>query len=238
MRAPVLIMGTALCALCLPAFADDHPPEPDKVSFTVSAEDWVQTTTANVTVHIDATLPGADAGKTRADMQKAVASLAGDAEWRFASFDHAQDQSGLETWHAELEARLKETALGGLADKAKSASKPGLQIKIGDIDFTPSLAETEAVKAKLRVQLYGQINDELKHLNDAEPGRSFRVGTVSFDMAETAPRPHPLPMVRMGVASPAMAQFQPPTDDNNVAVQAKITMTADVALEAVPPKQP
>ena len=106
--------------------------------------------------------------------------MAPDAEWRIVSFDRSTDQAGLERWRAVAEARLAENALGGLAEKARQASRPGLQIRIASIEFTPTLGETEAVRARLRAEIYGKAASELKALEQSFPGRKFRMGNIDF----------------------------------------------------------
>jgi hypothetical protein len=220
------LLAASLLLSPLPAFADQ--PVQDTVTFQLKAEDWVQATTARVTVALDASLPGTDAAKVRQQMQQAVAAL-GEADWRFASFDHGTDQSGLETWHAELEARVKESALGGLADKAKAASKPGMQLKVTNTEFTPTLAETEAVKAKLRSQIYAAANDELKRLQTAEPDRKFRLGGVDFE--ENTPGGGPVIRQLRGNAMAIMpAAAAPASSDGEVNVQQKMVLQARVTL--------
>ncbi len=205
----------------------------DTITMQLKVEDWVPTTTARVTVGIDATLDGGDAPKVRAAMQQAVAGLASDADWRFISFDHGTDQAGLETWHAKLEARLKEAAIGGLADKTRQASKPGLQLKLEQTEFTPSLAETEAVKAKLRSQIYAAANDEVKRLQAAEPERKFRLGGIDFEAPEMA--------MPMGRAMNATALVIRPGDSfaggeaGGITMQQKVVLQGRVTLASVVP---
>jgi hypothetical protein len=86
----------------------------------------------------------------------------------------------------------------------------------------------------LRSLLYAGVNEELKRLNDAEPGRNFRAGEIDFDTPEAAP--HPVPMhMRLAVA-PAIAM--PVEDTAPVTVQEKVTMNATVTLEEAAPKTP
>ena len=106
----------------------------------------------------DAAATGTDAGTQRADLLKAIDGLAPDVEWRIVSFDRSTDQAGLERWRAVAKARLAENALGGLAEKARQASRPGLQLRISSIEFTPTLGETEAVRARLRDEIYGKAD--------------------------------------------------------------------------------
>ena len=174
MRSSVLIAIVALTgqiafAQSVPIIA--YPPQNDTVSMSLSLEDWVTTETARTELAIDAAMPGSDAGKVRGEMLSAVKGLAQNADWRFTRFDREQDSTGLEHWHAILEARLPEAQLSGLADRAKSGSRPGLQIKEQTVDFSPTLAETEATRTKLRGEMYKRVNDALAQLNQAQPDR-------------------------------------------------------------------
>jgi hypothetical protein len=55
-----------------------------------------------------------------------------------------------------------------------------MQIKVETSDFTPTLAETEAVKAKLRGDLYKKVNEALTQLNQAETDRKYRIGSLNI----------------------------------------------------------
>ena len=166
-----IVALTAPIAVAQTAPVISYPPQNDTVSMSLALEDWVTTETARTELAIDATMPGSDAGKVRSDMLSAVKGLAQNAEWRFTRFDRDQDSSGLEHWHAVIEARLLENQLGGLSDRAKSASRPGLQIKEQAVDFSPTLAETEATRSKLRGEMYKRANEALAQLNQSEPDR-------------------------------------------------------------------
>ena len=238
MSAKNLLLAICIAAMPLPVSAQTPPAPPppvmDSVTLDLSAEDWVQTATAKIIVQIDAAVPGSDAGKVRADMMKAVNGLVSGAQWRFSAFDRSQDQSGLERSHAELETRLKEAELAGLADKAKNESRPGLQLRLSEVDFTPTLAETEAVKASLRNQIYGQVNEEMKRLNTAEPDRKFRIAGIDFTAPEAAPTPRPM-MHMQAMAAPAAPAMEEPVQP--VTVQQKLQLEAHVVLAAIAPKE-
>ena len=49
-----------------------YPPQNDTVTLPLMLEDWVQTATARTELSVDASLPGSDAGKVRADILGAV----------------------------------------------------------------------------------------------------------------------------------------------------------------------
>ncbi|MBB6252500.1 hypothetical protein [Nitrospirillum iridis] len=227
-----LIATASLAALPLasaPAMAQMMgQPAQDQVTLTLTAEDWVKTDTARVSLTVDA--GGGNAGSARADVLKAAQAVSDKGEWRVVSFDRQQDAAGLDHWRAELEARLPETQLGGLADRARQASRAGLQIKVAGIDFTPTLAEQEAVRARLREALYRRVTEEMKALNTAFPGRDFRVGRVDFNAA-VMPMMQRAPMMAMA----KMADAAPAEGGGGLDVAQKATQSAHVTFSAVAP---
>jgi hypothetical protein len=223
LTAPLAIAQTA------PILA--YPPQNDTVSLSLVTEDWVQTQTARTELAVDASLPGSDAGKVRGDVLAAVKSLAQGADWRFTVFDRNQDPSGLEHWHAVIEARLPETQLGGLSDRAKQASKPGLQIKVQNVDFSPTLAEIEVTKAKLRTDMYKKVNEALAQLNQSEPDRKYRIMRIDFNgpnMIQSMPR------MMKTMAAPAPEQDM---SGGDIALSEKAQLRANVTFAAVAPRE-
>jgi len=226
-----ILLLIALILMSPAAFAQEMPKPDDTVGFSLSAEDWVTTKTAHVTLNVEAAVSAATAGTMRADMIKAVGDVA-KGDWRLVGFNRSQDQTGLDRWSASFESRLPESDLGGLADAAKKASKAGMQITVGDVDFTPTLDETEAVRTTLRARLYKQATDQLAALNAALPGRGYRIAQISFDDADNAPPPPRMmhrPMVMMAGASAA------PAPAPEMEHSEKLTMNAQVVYAAVPP---
>ena len=203
----------------------------DQVVLDLTAEDWVGTETARVTVSADAAATGTDAGTQRADLLKAIDGLAPDAEWRIVSFDRSTDQAGLERWRAVAEARLAENALGGLADKARQASRPGLQLRIASIEFTPTLGETEAVRARLRAEIYGKAASELKALERNFPRPEVPHGQYRLRRSAA----HALcPQDPRGHAADGDGGS---SQDGPVNVSEKLVMRARVILSAVAPRE-
>jgi len=219
-------------ALSAPAPTQVPPPVMDQVVLDLTAEDWVGTETARVTVVADAAASGADAGSQRTELLNAMKGLVADADWRIVRFDRSTDQAGLERWRAVAEARLPEAKLGGLADKAKRVSRPGLQLRIGAIEFTPTLAETESVRARLRAEIYAKAAGELKTLEYNFPGRSFRMGNIDFAEQPVAPYAR-----RTREDVPAMAMAAPAADEAPVNVSEKLVIRARIVLSAVAPKE-
>lgn len=217
-----------------PAAAFEPRPVMDQVVLSLSAEDWVEAENARVIVAVDAALPGSDAASVRTEMLAALDQLAADAEWRFLSFDRFQDESGLERWRARAEARLPETALGGIADRAEDASRPGLQVRVENTDFSPTLAEIEAVEADLRSELYERAREELDRLNQVFPDRDYRVATIDFLNQGYHPTMDRRP--QMMAASRAEMAPAPMADGGGLSVSQKLTLTAQIVLQVLVPQ--
>ena len=224
-----------ILALCFaaPALAQEPPRPDDTVSFTLSAEDWVITKTAHVILNVEAAATAANAGSLRADMTKSVNDAA-KADWRLTGFTRTQDTTGMERWSVTFDARLPESALNGLADSVKKASKAGMQITVGALDFAPTLGEMEAANAALRTHILKDAGDQLATLNVTLPGRSYRIAQITFDPEEAPPLrlfgKHPM----MATASMAAAPDSPQTQDH----AQKLTLTAHVVFAALPPPPP
>ncbi len=188
------------------------------------------TKTAHVTLNIEAAVTTANAGTMRADMTKAVSDTA-KGEWRLTAFNRSQDQTGMERWSVSFEARLPEPALSGLSDAIKKASKPGMQITVGDIDFSPTLDETEAARAALRLQIFKQAGEQLASLNNALPGRTYRIAQINFDTIPTPPHLLRHPMMMAAAVASTPAQSAETSSDH----AQKMTLNAHIVFAAVPP---
>ena len=223
-----------LLASLAPARAQIPPPRPDdEVTLTLHAEGFVETGTALVRVAFDTALEGAGVAQMRERLKEVLARLADQADWRFTRFDRVVDPAGLERWRVEAEARLPESLLAGLADKAKAGSRPGIQARIAGIDFTPTLAEREAGYAKLRASLYGEAEAELARLKAAVSDRAYRIKRVAFSAEGEPPRPLPLPGGAMRAEQMAQAPQQSSAEPS---VARHIALTALVTLAASAPQ--
>lgn len=203
------------------------PPVTDSVSLNLSVEDWVKTETALVTLVVDIAGNG-DGGAVRGDVLKAVAGIGSNAEWRIIAMNPQSDSAGLDRWQALLQARLPESQLAALGERAKKASRPGQQVRVGSIAFDPTLAETEATRGALRDKIYAQVNAELKRLNAAFPGRNFRAGGIDF-FEQAVPRDI---VVSGSRAKPMMMEAAAPMADALPGVQDKLILGARVTLSA------
>lgn len=230
-----VLLGSFL--LSTPGFAQDMaiPKMDDRVIFDLSGEQWVMTKTAHVIIGVEASVSGTNAGNMRGDMIKAVNDLS-KGDWRLTSFNRSQDQTGLERWSAQFEARLPEAQLNGLQDAAKKLSKAGMQLSVNDINFSPSLDEMEAARGVLRTQIYKTANEQLVALNAALPGRNYRIALVNFDSSNEEPTP--MPRVVRGQANMMMAMAEAPKAAAPTPIERaeKISLTARVVFATSPDK--
>ena len=179
---------TALCAA--PAFAEVSQPD-DRVTFNLSTEGWVTTKSARVLLGVEASVSGTQTGTMRADMQKAVNEVV-KADWRLVTFNRGQDKTGMERWSAIYEARIAENELNGINEKAKKVSKAGMQISVANMDFSPTLEETQATLSALRSDIYKKAVEQLNTLNSSIAGRNYRIAEIDF-MGSDVPHAQPAP---------------------------------------------
>jgi len=196
------------------AVAGDIFPPPlvlDKVVFQISAKQWVTTQKAILSVNINVTLNNADLVKARADIMNSLNKIAG-GEWHLVEFDRSQDSSGLEKLYVMAQVRIEQSALTDIYQNAKSVSVPGAKYEVSNVEFKPGLEEIQAVRAKIREQLYQQVNEEIVRMNKAYPTQSYSVSNLVFVEGEAHPVQAPrayqakeMNMVMGAAASPPLA---------------------------------
>ncbi len=199
----------------------------DEIVLQLSAEEWVETKTVRVVAAADVAIAGENRASVRDRMLDALKKLSPEADWRLSQFARSQDSAGLERWRVTAEARLPEKSLGGLDDRAKSLSQPGLQLRIAATQFLPTLAEREATLAKLRATLYAQAKAEAEQAAKTWPDRAYRVARVDFQqigmpMARMVAQQEAMPMAASGGASFAAG--------DDLAVAQKLVLQATVTL--------
>ncbi|HEU0118513.1 MAG TPA: hypothetical protein VFR09_07760 [Alphaproteobacteria bacterium] len=232
-RLALLAALATLPALSASAQEVQLPKQDDRVVFDVSGEDWVMTKTAHVTVNVEAAVNGNNAGSMRNDMVKAVNDLS-KGDWRLTAFNRSQDSTGLERWSSTFEARLPENQLNGLEDSAKKLSKVGMQMTVGDINFSPTLDEMEAARGGLRTKIFKEVSDQLTALNSTLPGRNYRIAMINFSGTGDEPMPVAMPRVVRGQAMMMAANSSAPMPAATPPMERaeKIEMTARVVFAA------
>ena len=172
------------------AFAGDCEPELvlDKVLFQVSSKQWVTTQTALLSVSVNVTLGSADLVKARSDIMTRLNKIAlGD--WHLLAFDRSQDSSGLEKLYVQAQARVNQAALTDMYQNAKSVSIPGAKYEVSGVEFKPSLEETQAIREKIREQLYQKVSDEMSRMNKVYPTQNYTVSHLMFVEGDAVSQP-------------------------------------------------
>lgn len=224
----------------VPALEDDagaaverQGPADDEVMLELSVEDWVETDTATVRVAADLAVESGRFGAARQDLVATLQGFGTGAEWRIVDFGKLGDDAGFERWRLVAEARVPAAALAELAGKAKDATRPGRALSIASIEYTPTLAEREAVIDRLRARIYGRVAREIVALNSAFGDRDFRIRVIDFT---TGYRPEPrLMSMARGEAAGGAPKFA--DAGGGLAGAEKATLTARVSLAAVAPTE-
>lgn len=199
----------------------------NQVAYRTQAQQWATTTTAKVTVTVDASLAGNKLGQLHAQVMKKLQKIASKVEWHITQFNRSQEQSGLERVTVIAQARIPQQQLSDLRKQAKAVSQPGQTYRISDIQFTPSMAEVERVRGQLRDQIYNDANAELARLNKVYPNAHYSLHSITFDGAQPIV-PMPGPMRTMFMAKVAGPQAIAPA----LTVSNKVTISANVVLSA------
>ena len=158
----------------------------NQITFIESAERWVVAEKALVTVSIDANLDQTGIGRLQDDIMAKLKALSSSTQWRITQNYRRQDQSGLESVHAEAQARLPESQLVGLRQQADKISKPGFKINVSGIEYRPTNAETEQVKRQVRNDLYEQVKTELDSINKMYPKQRYFVNQMIISEGDSA----------------------------------------------------
>jgi len=224
--------GLLMCMLStafMPAWAgqdQEAKVKLDHVKFQLSAKDWVTTTTAKVSVSVNATLNETSLVEARNKIMTNLSKIA-EGQWHITTFNRSQDSSGLQKLYVNAQARVPEQSLTKINVLAKSVSQPGATYRIQDIDFTPQLAEVEKVKVKVRALIYQQAQAEIDRLNKQYPDQKYSLHDMIFlgpninRMLPQARAKRMNTMVMAAESAPSIA----------VSNQVKLTALVDVASD-------
>lgn len=174
-------------------------PADDEVTLELSVEDWVETSTATVRIGADLAVESGRFGAARQDLVTTLQGFGIGAEWRIVDFGKLGDDAGFERWRLVAEARVPEASLADLAGRTRDATRPGRALVVAAIEYTPTLAEREAVMDRLRAQVYGRVAAEIAALNKAFPDRTFRVRSLQMGTMHR-PAPQMMTMARADAA--------------------------------------
>ncbi|MBV8801957.1 MAG: hypothetical protein JO131_03135, partial [Gammaproteobacteria bacterium] len=232
----LLNMGLLSMVLLSPTWADtSFEPLLNQVSLQLSAEQWVTTKTALVTVGVNSSVSDTGLEKVQNEVLTKLNQISNKAEWHIIDFNRSLDQSGLERVQISAQIRLASSDLVGLRDKAKAISKPGSTFTIDNIEFSPSAEELQAVNNTLRNNIYQQAKNEIANLNKLYSEDKYYLHNINFN-SDFSPQPQPMMykaanfngMSAIGSVSGSVARV------SNLVVGNKLKITANVVLAAAP----
>ncbi len=207
-------------------------PADDEVILVLEVEEWVETQSATVRLQADLAVAAGTFGAARADLLETLDGFGIDARWRVVDFAKQRDDAGFERWSVTSEARVPEAALADLSAKAEAATKPGRALRVAEVDYSPTLAEREAVSDQLRGRLYSRIAAEIASLNQAFEDRSFRVRMIDF-----TPSIRPQPRFETMPRAAALQSGGPAPRAAALTAAEKAVLTARVHLAASVPDE-
>ncbi|MEP3247920.1 MAG: SIMPL domain-containing protein [Sneathiella sp.] len=209
----------------------------DQIILNVTKEGWVTTKSARVFVNFDITQQKETAAQLKNQIVESLQKLAPEPTWHITSSRESKDRTGLNRWSVTAEARVAENSISGLSDRAEQAGRPGFKMRISQVDFSPSLAETEKLRGELRTKIYVEAKAEADRLNAAIPGRSYRVWMVDFAQNNGYRRAAPVQMMaksaRMEMDSSASG-YGSESQAAELAVSRRHSLSATVILTSDP----
>lgn len=154
----------------------------DNVTINISVEEAIVSDTVKATINVALSTTSEDATDVRSTILDALKSVL-DTEWAFTRLDRHSSASGLEEVHATATARIPEAKAAGLVEKTKIASRQGLQLTAGALDYNPARNVVDDKIKDLRKAIYMKAQEEAAILNetvnDGAAGR-WRVGMIEF----------------------------------------------------------
>ncbi len=151
-----------------------------QVSLQLSAERWVTTHTAKVSVALDASLNKDQLAHAQKNFQAALKQIAPEGDWHITEFSQNPSKANLEQLHAVAQARLSDAGIAGIRERAGKQSSEGQTYNVQDIVYSPSTAEISAVQADLRADIYNQAKAELDRLNNVYPKAGYTIYNINF----------------------------------------------------------
>lgn len=228
MRKVYLFTTLLLCAVVSFASGEAQKPILNIVAYPLTTEKWVSSSTAKVTVSVDASLDKLALASANAQVTEKLSKIA-KADWHITEFTRSQDLSGLEKLHVEAQARISANALAGLRDNAKSVTRPGETYNIENIDFSPSFEEMEQARTNARAQIYQTVKQEIARLNQIYPEQHYFLHKINFSEGY-APMPVSAPRAnKTMVAAVSIAENNSAT----MTLNAKILMNAMAEIASI-----
>lgn len=181
-----MVLGTALAMVVASpkAGAQDNKPPPaaDTIILDLQFEDWAEPKTALVSARVGVITEQTQSGLIQARIKAIAEDASSHQGWRIAQLRPAGGARGAALWQAMVETRMTPDELGRLERSLTDYNhdETSGSFTIERIDFAPTLAEIQAIRASLRAQAYQEAAREIRQLNMTLPDRQYRVASITF----------------------------------------------------------
>ncbi len=155
------------------------------ITLTLSHEQWVMAETARVVVNVSSIGKEEEMAGIRLEVLKTLERLA-QTEWHITSYQRSRDQTGLTRFNLVAEGRVPEKGLNNLYQRAEELSRAGLQLRVMEIDYSPTVEEMENAMAEARRRIYERAFFEAENASKILRTKC-RVLEVNFLGEETTP---------------------------------------------------
>lgn len=194
----------------------------DKIIFPLSAQQWLNTDTAVLSVNLNVTLNNSDIVQARKEIMANLSKICV-GEWHIMQFKRSQDNSGLEKLFVQARIRAAQNNLNAVFQHAKAVSKPGATYEIANIEFIPSFEDIQKLKAKLREIIYQQAQYELNKINQIYSTQKYSLYSLKIIEHTPIAQPQALPLAAQNTM---LMRASPSNDASSMAVGNKITLHA------------
>lgn len=175
------LLGMICASVFTISYADDQNCQ-NLISMQLQEEGWVSSSTAQVTVSIQAaTNKDNSSAIVETITQKLKRVVKESVSWRLVDLSTEKNSAGLFAISAKMSARLNNTQLTQLQNAIDSLNKAGEQYKVAGIDYQPTLAEIADENTRLRVLLYKDVLEQERIINSAFSDKKYQMQTLNFD---------------------------------------------------------
>ena len=149
------------------------------IQLNLSVEDVIKSDMANLTVNVEMVVQNRTTDEARDDILSGLKNIV-NADWDISNLKRFNDSSGLEKWLVLAKIRVNERDLSNLGQKCRSVSRAGLQFKVNDVNYTPTVSEYEDFYLNLRKEIYKRVNQEIAVLSEIN-NRVYNLAGINFN---------------------------------------------------------
>ena len=203
------------------AFADcAQAPLIDVVRFDVAAKTSIPIDTAKVSVQLSANVSPKALSNVQSEVKGKLENAVESSQWTIDSYQQSKTQSGFIAVDVMLSSRLNAEQIAQLTQALDQISEVGQSFTIANVDYSPSQADIDAARNRLRIEVYQEIQKHADELNKATK-QDYQIHEIDFN-TETVPNMKTR-MVMMADASGNQAAQE-------MAVDYQVNMNANVTL--------